>query len=580
MQLDSSAIYILANELKSELIYSQVRKIHQLDNRTMIIELFKPSSSPKKLIISSYNPPLIYMVQEELNLKYTPAQNFCMSLRKHLEGSKITDLSQINLDRVIKINFSRIEAASEIKNKSLYIELIPSAPNIILTENNLILDACLKGNKKNRLILSQESYKLPGSQNRMDFTKFTKLELLEIFQYNKNSIDTPKDIIFKLFNGFSELLINELFTNKPFFFINKMNELSEKEIVEIVDILINFRSILEKSTKINLYEKNKKYILSPIKLSEFENEPSKTTVNSSILNYLNNYKQPTSAISIEFKKEIQLLLKKEERKLKKIINELKETDKLETYKLWGNLLTIHAYENIKHKEFIVIENIFDESQRKIKIPLIKEKSLSENSQIYFKKYNKMKTRIQIGNQKLEKCKENIESLKDILYFSTIISNEEDLNILKKELLALNIKKINPSKINKQKHQKMHINKFLNITIDGFKVFIGKNSKENEQITFKEATNEDIWLHAKKIPGSHVIIKTQNQIVPLLTIEKTASIAAFYSSGRESTKLTVDYTFVKNVKKIPGAKPGKVTYTNEKSLVVIPRPYKYFIDVKT
>ena len=149
MQLDSSIIYILTKELKKELIYGQVRKIHQINNRTMVLEIFKPSSSPAKLIISSYNPPLIYINDENKNLNYTPAQNFCMSLRKHLEGSKITDIKQINLDRVIQINFSRIETAGEIKVKNLYIELIPSAPNIILTENKETKKIALFRLKKN-----------------------------------------------------------------------------------------------------------------------------------------------------------------------------------------------------------------------------------------------------------------------------------------------------------------------------------------------------------------------------------------------------------------------------------------------
>lgn len=578
MQLDSSAIYVLIKELKKSIMYSQVRKIHQTDNRTIIMELFRPTSSPIKLIISSASTPLIYTQQEHFNFSYTPAQNFCMSLRKHLEGSKLTDITQINLDRVVKISFSRIETAGEIKIKELYVELIPSTPNIILTENDTILDACLKGNKKNRLILSQEKYTLPGNNQRMDFTQFNKIELLSIIKHNKDCELLPKELIFKTFNGFSEILINELFTKNEFFFKKQMNELNDEEINKIVETIYNFKFTLENSSYINLYETKTQYILSPIKYKKIENDPILTTVNNSIINYIENYKYFNRSEILKFTKEIKSILKKENKKLKKIDDELKETEKMEIYKLWGNLLTIYAHQKTHYKEFIIVKNIFNESQDKIKIPIIKEKTLLENSQIYFKKYNKLKTRMNIGREKLENCKEKIYTLNHLLYYSTLITSEDELNNLKDEMNSLNIKRLNNTKNeNKKNKAKIFNNNFLTFTIDGFKVLIGKNSKENEIITFKKSSKDDIWLHAKQIPGSHVIIKAENQIIPFNTLEKVASITAFYSSGKNSNKLTIDYTFIKNVKKIPGAKQGHVSYTNEKSLVVIPRSPDYFIN---
>ena len=579
MQLDSSIIYILTKELKKELIYGQVRKIHQINNRTMVLEIFKPSSSPAKLIISSYNPPLIYINDENKNLNYTPAQNFCMSLRKHLEGSKITDIKQINLDRVIQINFSRIETAGEIKVKNLYIKLIPSAPNIILTENNLILDACLKGNKKDRIISPKEKYILPGSQNRMDFTQFSKSELLDILTYNKNTSNALKELIFTLFNGFSELLLQEIFKNHSFMLTKESSTLNIKDIEFIVDVICNFKNTIKQVSAINLYNTSNQYLLSPLELNNSDKTPLKLSVNDAILYYLQNHKNNSNNISLSLQKEIHSLIKKEKRKLLKIEDELKETSKMNTYKLWGNLLAIHAYKKTPYEDFIILDNIFDAKQNKIKIPINKEKSLSSNSQLYFKKYNKMKTRIQIGKEKVENCKENIDALNHIYYYSTLITSNEELYALSKELETLGIKA--KKNIEKKLFKNKTLNhNFLQFCIDGFKIFIGKNSKENEILTFKKSSSEDIWLHVKQIPGSHVIIKTEKQIVPIETLEKVASVAAFYSSGKDSGKITVDYTFIKNVKRIPNTKAGRVSYTNEKSILVIPHSPDFFIGKKT
>ncbi len=177
--------------------------------------------------------------------------------------------------------------------------------------------------------------------------------------------------------------------------------------------MCNFKNTIKQVSAINLYNTSNQYLLSPLELNNSDKTPLKLSVNDAILYYLQNHKNNSNNISLSLQKEIHSLIKKEKRKLLKIEDELKETSKMNTYKLWGNLLAIHAYKKTPYEDFIILDNIFDAKQNKIKIPINKEKSLSSNSQLYFKKYNKMKTRIQIGKEKVENCKENIDALNHI-----------------------------------------------------------------------------------------------------------------------------------------------------------------------
>ena len=275
-----------------------------------------------------------------------------------------------------------------------------------------------------------------------------------------------------------------------------------------------------------------------------------------------------SASVQELKKRIHSLIKKEERKEKKIREELKETALLEKYRLWGNLLSIYAYQKTIGEKEITVDNPFDESGGQETIPLLPEYSLIRNSQIYFKKYNRMKTRLAIGQEKLDECRMKIDYLENAAYFAEEVNDRKGLLALTEELKDTGIDKYGRQERRKKKKDSSADEPEVHM-LDGFRVWIGRNSRQNELLTLHRADKNDLWLHAQKIPGSHVVIETGDSTVPDDVVERAASWAAWYSRGKHSGKVDVDCTRIRYVKKIRNAPPGLVSYTHQKTIVAVP-----------
>lgn len=259
--------------------------------------------------------------------------------------------------------------------------------------------------------------------------------------------------------------------------------------------------------------------------------------------------------------------------MNKIKDELKETKKTETYKLWGTLLSIYAYKKLNGMHELTVSNVFNEPPTDESIPVNPLLSVSQNSQLYFKKYSKMKTRLQVGQDKLNECFAKIRYLENISYFLENIKTKNELIQLKDELKdsGATIQRHSSRQRKKEKEPS-----FISLTIDGFHALLGKNNVQNEYLTFHKAGKEDLWFHAQALPGSHVVLITEGQVIPKELIAKTAALAAFYSKGKSSGKVNVDYTRIKYVKKIPNSPPGLVNYTHQSTVTVIPEDFKISI----
>jgi len=269
----------------------------------------------------------------------------------------------------------------------------------------------------------------------------------------------------------------------------------------------------------------------------------------------------------QLEKQIQALIKKEERKKKNIRDELSETEKTEQYKLWGNLLSIYAYEKTDGRKEIKVSNLFADPPEEETIPIDPRLTIAQNSQAYFKKYNKMKNRLKIGEEMLAECDGKISYLQDMAYFASEVKTKNDLDDLRDELADSGLfRNVQTGKARKKKKTTPAC---LTLVIDGFTVCVGRNNRENEFLTLHKAKKQDVWLHAKQQPGSHVVIETESEDVPEETLLKAASLAAWHSKGRESGKVDVDYTLIRYVRKIPGGPPGLVNYSHQKTLTVSP-----------
>ncbi len=271
MQIDSAVLYIFRKELAAKIIPAQVRQIHQIDNRIIDIELFRSYEKPIHLIFDTYRP-LIYITE---NLKkdtgYMPSQTFCMTLRKQLEGSRLSSIEQPDFDRFLKFNFDRIEAGGKIITKSLCMELIPSAPNLILAADNVIIDACLRGKKMERILAPGKPYVRNSYASRNNFLLFSAEEILQILKFGQLQDSSVQQWIFDTFNGFSSFLAEELFSRTKIKADLPLNHLNEEESIILANAIYDMAQEILSAKALYIYKKpNNKTWATPITLSAGE----------------------------------------------------------------------------------------------------------------------------------------------------------------------------------------------------------------------------------------------------------------------------------------------------------------------
>lgn len=571
MFLDSTLLYGLAKEMHETLRATVVRQIHQLDARVIDIELYRPALPPVHLILSAQNPPCCYTLMQAKKQKesqYIASQNFIMTLRKNLEGARLSGIEQIRLDRILRFAFDRIETGGEIVTKYLYAELIPSAPNIILTEGDAITDVLVRGKKQHRTLDIHHEYELPEGAGRLDFMSFSAEELANLLTYGKSDDADLKSWLFSHFNGLSTPLMTALSERAKVPADTAMSALTDTDIRAVAGELLSLAEKIRAASGLYLAKRGGKEYVSILPTPGAEHRPSvaewiaqKTEENGGVV----------SATAQELKKYIHGLIRKEERKISKIEAEMAETLQLEQYKHWGELLAIYAYINVSGKTEIIIDDPYSETGEKAAIPLLPEYNLIRNSQIYFKKYGRMKTRREIGAKKLAECRMRLEYFRNMAYFAEEAKDRTALSELRDELKQLTRREM-PSRL-AQKNRKAKKTAASDIpaqyTIGGYTVWIGKNSRQNEHLTLHMADKNDLWLHAQKIPGSHVVIETDGAPVPDDILKKAAAFAAWYSRARDSGKVAVDMTLIRHVKKIPGGPPGLVNYTHQKTIMAVP-----------
>ena len=573
MQIDSAALFLLVKKLNKSLMFSQIRQIHQIDNRIMDIEFFSPEGHPVDLVLNTYNPPVIYIASQGKNKKqYSPSQTFCMTLRKYMEGARFSGMEQIAMDRIIRISLDRIEAGGEIITRNLWVELLPASPNIVLTENNTIIDACLRGRKLERLLVPGETYSLPSNSSRMDFMKFKASEISEILAYSSSQQIPVDQWLFASFNGFSRYLVNELMYRAGISNDKTIDALTSGDKERLAEEIARLSENLKNSDTCYLYQEGGRQTVSPVPLTFLKRAGEKIDILEWLARASESGAGSIKAAVQEYTKHLKSLIKKEERKISRISGEMKETELMGQYKLWGTLLSIYAYKKIDYRNKLIVSNLFKDPPENVEIPVDPLLSVTANSQLYFKKYNKMKTRSSIGLEKLKECENKLAYLNDSLFFAEQIKNRQELDAFRNELKASGIDKYLKSQ-GKSAHKNTGVIKIEERTIDGFRIYIGRSNTKNEYLTLHKAGKSDLWFHAKGIPGSHIVIETENQPVPQATIEKVAALAAFNSKGKDSGKVDVDYTYIKYVRKIPDGPPGLVNYTHQRTIVAIPTDIK-------
>ena len=586
MAFDGIVTKSITKELKNIIGY-KIDKVYEPDKNTVTLGLYGKSSNLMLLIcISSNNCRISLTSHPQKNPSTAP--NFCMLLRKYLIGLKIKNIYTIDLERMVFIDLENNVKPNKPICRKLIIELMGKHSNIILTDsNNIIIDSMRHTStleNSNRDIYPTARYIFPESTKYSflelntfdDFYNAIEPKLIEYIAENSLNIENLNvsnfmidKMISNTFNGISlsfvqnilsKLNINEISKNNFELIYNKINEILSSSFLDIF-----------------LVENQKDYYLYT---SNIENE-SQFNLNYKIDDFY--FEKETSELFKNYRNSILHLilatLKKYEKRLENIDNKLSECNNMDTFRLYGELITSNLYRiPNRNVNSIEVENYYDNNSP-ITIPLDRKYLPLYNAKRYFKKYNKLKNALAIVNVQKDETIRDIDYIESVIYELDNAKSIDDLGAIYDEisengLFSDKLKvKSSSKKASNKKAKPMTKNKLtsfnpLKYVIDGYTVLVGRNNKENDYLTCKFANKNDIWFHTKDIHGSHVILKTTpNEIVPDDVLFEVAKLAAKHSKAKNSSHVPVDFCKVSFVKKPSGSKPGYVIYSNNKTLYV-------------
>ena len=562
MALDGIYLYSLINELKDFAINSKIDKVNQPEKDEIILTL--RGKGTKKLLISSSSnyPRLHFTTINKINPLKAPV--FCMVLRKYLIGGKIIDITQYSTDRIISIDIENKDELGFDSKYSLIVEIMARHSNITLVRkrDNKIMESIkhIHSNKNSyRVLYPGATFIMPPTSNKLNPFSFTKEELKNLL---KENINFNESIFSKIITGVGKNLSNDLFIE----YKNKFNDLT----IDNLSLFITdyFKNILEDNKNILFFKDGKVvdfYFKDLISLNNCEKKYFDSHSDTLDNFYATKDKQDRLlSKGLDIQRLINTNIERCLKKIKILEKTLKECEAKEDYRIKGELLTSYIYGFKKGDKDVSVLNYYSENEEYLKISLDENKTPSENIQFYFKKYNKLKNAEEASINQLSINEDELNYLNSVLTSLETADNYADIEEIKKELIETGYVRFRKEK-NKNK---IKTNKPLHfISSDGIDIYVGKNNIQNDYLTLKFAEKTDTWLHTKIIPGSHVIIKGKN--ITESTLLEAATLAAFYSKGKNSTKVPVDYTLVKNVKKPSGAKPGMVIYSTNKTLYIDP-----------
>ena len=573
MALDTLVINALTNELSDKLQNGRIDKIHQPERDEILLHIRTYKENYRLVVSASPAHPRIHFTDRQKENPITPPM-FCMLLRKHLSSGKIINISQVDLERIIRFDIESYNELGDLTVKYLIVELMGRNSNIILTDSSLkIIDSA------RHVDLTQSSVRqiLPGGQYLPPPSQAKTPILSDQIKNISISFDTPgvspDKAIMNQVSGISPLTAREIVYHALGTCSLLCGELSPEQKDKIN---LSLKSGFYKKYSpcmIKEYASRKILDFSAVEIHQYSSHAQVIPYESVSLLLDDFYYQRDSAERMKQKSAglMKLLRNHEERLVKKTIIQKKtllDASKKEQYKIKGDLITANLYRIKQGADSVNVENYYEPDCPIMKIDLRPELSASQNAQRYYKLYNKAKNAETEVNIQMKQTSADLDYIKSTISLVGNCVSESDLNAIRRELAEQGFIKRSsaPKKQKKESFPKpLHFK-----SSDGFDIYVGKNNTQNDYLTLKFANKQDLWFHTKKIHGSHTVIKLgQNKDVPPSSIREAAAIAAYYSQARESSNVPVDYTQIKNVRKPNGAKPGMVIYDFYNTVYVNP-----------
>ena len=563
MALDGIFLHCLKNEIKEEAVGMRVEKVHQ-PSKEEILLLLRGRNGAKKLLLSARaNSPRIHFTSFAPENPKTPPM-LCMLLRKHLCNAMITDVRQYELDRVLAIDFLGTNEIGDKVNVTLVIEIMAQHSNIILVdENGKIIDSLKRVDMTKssvRQVLPSLDYFLPPKQNKINIIEEDISVLVDRVVENKNKY--LSSALMSCMQGISPVVSRELAYRSAGDDVY-CSQLSDDDIKNLEKLLLKIKEELSNNNLGAYVYKNSEN--RPTDFSFFEikqygtsGESVKKESFSELLDefyYERDRQERTKQRSNDIYKMLVSAVSRIAKKINLQKAELERCEDKETLRIFAELINANQYRLEKGALFYDIENYYNNNNI-VRIKVDPSLTPAMNAQKYYKEYRKAKTAETMLVQLIEENEQELQYVESVLDELTRSETESEINEIRNELAENGYGK---NRKNNQKKQSKPIEPLEYETDDGFKVLVGRNNVQNDKLTFRIARNNDMWLHTKDIHGSHVIIVSDNREISDMAIEQASVIAAYHSKARESSQVPVNYTYVKNIKKPTGAKPGKVIY---------------------
>jgi len=564
MNLDGLTMSVLAKELNERLQTGQIQKLYQIDKTTLLFKI-RALNEDQNLIITVGATPAMYLSKPLQDLPKEPS-SLCMFLRKHIEGSRIVKVEQINGDRIMCIQTDKLEMDGSITSTLIYVELMGKYSNCIFVQDGVILESLIHVSplmNRERSISPKLQYELPPNANRVSLMDFDYNEIRNLLvSFGNGSVQQS---IRAIFNGFGKPLLNEVLYNANLNGDEIITDLEASQVDKLANALYDLKMMLQNGNGLlSLVNDNHKKAYSTFILHNYNVVKTYETISEALEETIHSTKAIHTADK-ELEKILTAAIKKEEGRHQKIKDELEDTNKMDTYKLYGDLLMINAHLQVQYEPSIELQNLLSDEGEMLTIPLKPNLTIVENAQWYYKLYTKLKNRMVSGEYQLNASTTKLEYLKSILYSISLATTRESLEEIRKECMDAGIIK----KSKKPLSYKLGKSNYIHLTIDEGEMFIGRNNQQNEYLTHRFAKPTDIWFHTQDIQGSHLILRLNVEPDDMI-LSKVAQYAAYFSKARETSKVPVDYTYIKNIKKPPGAPLGFVIFNTHQTMIVEPK----------
>ena len=568
MALDGITVSNVVKELSALLTGARISKIAQPENDELLLT-FKGNAGQTRLLMSaSASLRLIYITETNKPGPMT-APSFCMLLRKHIGNGKITRIWQPGLERIIHFEIEHYDELGDIRHKELILELMGKHSNIIFCdENQMIIDSIKHISAQTssvREVLPGRDYFIPETQKKCDPLNTDKEEFLA--QVFSKPMPVSK-ALYSTYTGISPVIAEELCHRASLESDQSANSLSDLEKTHLFTIFSHFmEDVKEGNFRPNIvYDENHTPVeFASLLLSVYEDfETEEFDTISQVLEQYYAMKNTVTRIrqkSSDLRRIVATALDRTRKKYELQTRQLKDTEKREKFKIYGELLHTYGYNAVPGEKSLKALNYY--TNEEITIPLDETLTAQENAKRYFEKYSKLKRTYEALTELIQETKADLDQLESISTFLDMALSEEDLVQVKEELMDAGYirRKYTGKKV------KITSRPFHYRSGDGYDIYVGKNNFQNDELTFKFASGNDWWFHAKGAPGSHVVVKSKGEELPDTTFEDAARLAAYYSKNRNSDKVEIDYVEKKHVKKPNGAKPGFVVYYTNYSMVI-------------